>query len=61
MDHVITAFELLRIAEDKLGSLSAVARKSRICRSTLKRIKNGSTNAPHAGTYGKLAKAIIDE
>ena len=61
MDNVITAAELLRIAEQQLGSLSAVSRKTRIFRSTLKRIKNGTTSAPHAETYGRLAKAINDD
>lgn len=60
METVIDAAELLRIAERKHGSLTAVAKKSKIFRSTLKRIKNGSTIAPHTDTLAKLVRVIND-
>lgn len=54
----ITPAEILKEAEKKHGSLCAVARKTGLQRSTLKRIKNGSTNAPHEATIAKLVRAI---
>ena len=60
MNQVIDAAELLRIAVQKHGSLSAVAKKTKLFRSTLKRIRNGSTNAPHPETLAKLVRVIND-
>jgi DNA invertase Pin-like site-specific DNA recombinase len=58
MNYVIDAAELLRIAVQKHGSISAVARKTRLFRSTLKRIKKGETIAPHPETLAKLVRVI---
>lgn len=55
---VIDAKELVRLAVAKYGSISEAARRARVFRSTLKRINNGDTSAPHADTIAKLVKAL---
>ena len=53
----ISSVEILKQAELACGSLSALARRTEIERSVLKRIKNGTTKTPHADTIAKLVRA----
>jgi DNA invertase Pin-like site-specific DNA recombinase len=55
---IIDAAELLKLAEKQCGSLSAVAKHAKLFRSTLKRIKNGETKAPHPDTIARLVRII---
>lgn len=58
---VITPKTIINQAIEKYGSLSAVARRTQLYRSTLKRIRNGETIAPHPETIALLVKALNAE